>query len=417
VTGTNLFASAAVGFPGGEPEPSEWRTTVANASEVLEQAELGRVTTLFCEPVAVARSQIRAAAEELDPVPTLVELEWERAPSLARELDEIRDALAHAASSLWPAWYVSAEERFESATQRASNLDALLTRITTFHPGASSRWLREAYTRCQGGRLPLARHVASAVQVRQLALALDPARLVFALSVDVVEAAPARLRSLARAAEWLAHEAQAKTLLLIPEAWRGRAELDHVTYGALTFALDEPAAPESHSARRTGSIGHDAPSNDVGAGGATAPGSRAALASQPLSGTTTDAPHVSVGPVVGRPHPGSEVEQLVSARLGADAELRGLFEHNQRLSAFGEKHYIVDLVWRAGRLIVELDGPEHNGQLAYARDRERDYRLLVSGYSTLRIPNAEVCIDVESAINKIRNVVHRLRPASKEISR
>jgi len=391
---------------------------VANAAEVLEQVEQGRVTTLFCEPVALARGQLRAAAEELEPVPTLVELEWERAPSLARELDEIRDALADAARSLWPAWYVSAEERFGTVGQDATNIDSLVAKVSSLHPGVSSSWLREAYRRCQQGRRPLMRHVASAVQVRQLAIALDPARLVFALSVDIPEAPGARLRSLARAAEWLAHEAGARTLLLVPESWRGRAELDHVTYGSLTLEVDAPFMPARHSVRpSTGLVGQVAPSDDAGVGVGAARGSGTPPADDSPPGGASDAPHVSVGPIVGRPHPGSEVEQLVSARLGADAELRGLFECNQRLPAFGDKHYIVDLVWRTGKLIVELDGPEHNGQLAYARDRERDYRLLVSGYATLRVLNAEVCVDVDSVINKIRNVVHRLNPVTKESSR
>jgi very-short-patch-repair endonuclease len=385
---------------------------VADAAEVIEQAERGRVTTLFCEPVALARSQLRAAAEELEAVPTLVELEWERAPSLARELDEIRDALADAARSLWPAWYVSAEQRFDTAANGAGGVDALVAKIAALYPGASASWLREAYRRCQQGRRPVVRHVASAEQVRQLALSLDPKRLVFALSVNVSEAPSARLRGLARAAEWLAHEAQAKTLLIVPESWRGRTELDHVTYGALTLDFDTPPVPAHPSERPLPAFPeYTAPGNDVAAAGGAARSDDA-----PPSGTS-DAPHVSVGPIVGKPHPGSEVEQLVSARLAADAELRGLFECNQRLPAFGDKHYIVDLVWRTGKLIVELDGAEHNGQIAYARDRERDYRLLVSGYATLRVLNAEVCVDVDSVITKIRNVVHRLSPMKKEISR
>jgi very-short-patch-repair endonuclease len=377
---------------------------VAGATEVVERAERGRVTTIFCTPVALARSQIRAAAEELDPVPTLVALEWTHAPSLARELDEIGAALASAAQSLWPAWYVTAEERFEAAPCDGSSLGTLLAKVSLRFPGASASWLREAYRRCERGKLPVVRNVASAEQVRQLSLALDPARLVFALSVDVADVAPARLRGLARAAEWLAHEARAKTLLLVPEGWRGRPELDHVTYGAVSLETDAPYAPDRPSER---------PQADLDASPATYAAGEAVGNGAPKD--ASDLPHVTVGPIAGKPHPSSEVEQLVYARLAADPELAGLFEFNQRLSAFGDKHYIVDIVWRTGRLVVELDGQEHNGQIAYARDRERDYRLLVSGYATLRVPNAEVWVDVDSVITKIRNVVHRLGPGSKEM--
>jgi very-short-patch-repair endonuclease len=379
-------------------------TGIASAAEVVQRAERGRVTTIFCAQVTLARGQLRAAAEELEPVPTLVALEWEYAPSLARELDEICVALADAARSLWPAWYVTAEERFEAGPSPVSNVEALVAKVAQGYPGVSASWLREADRRCQQGKRPLVRNVASAEQVRQLSLALDPARLMFALSVDVADVAPARLRGLVRAAEWLAHEARAKTLLLVPEGWRGRVELDPVSYRAASLDPDLAFPPERASVR---------PRPDPEA--SAKPHGKADANSGDDTPTTgaSGAPHVTVGPIVGRPHPSSDVEELVYARLATDAELAGLFEFNQRLPAFGDKHYIVDLVWRKGGLVIELDGPEHNGQMAYARDRERDYRLLVSGYSTLRVPNAEVCVDVDSVITKIRNVVHRLRPVNK----
>jgi very-short-patch-repair endonuclease len=379
---------------------------VASAANVIDQAERGRVTAIYCSNVTLARSQIRVAAEEIEPLPTLVALEWDQAPSLARELDEIRDALADAAQSLWPGWYVTAEERFEAAPSDASSIETLVAKDAARYPGASPSWLREAYRRCELGKRPVVRNIASAEQVRQLSLALDPKRLVFALSVAVADVSPARLRGLVRATEWLAHEARAKTLLLVPEVWRGRVELDHVSYRAVSLDPDVAYVPERASVRpRLDPDSSPTPDDEadatVGDGTAT-------------SGTS-EAPHVTVGPIVGKPHPSSEVEQLVYARLALDEELAGLFEFNQRLPAFGDKYYIVDLVWRKGGLVIELDGPEHNGQIAYARDRERDYRLLVSGYSTLRVPNAEVCVDVDSVITKIRNVVHRLVPVNEEI--
>jgi hypothetical protein len=226
--------------------------SVAEAAEVIEQAEHGRVSSIFCADVAVARSQIRAAAEEIEPVPTLVALEWEQAPSLAREPDEIRDALADAARSLWPAWYVSAEERFGTDASIASSIEALVAKVAQRYPCASPSWLREAYRRCELGKRPVVRNIASAEHVRQLSLALDPARLVFALSVDVADVGPARLRGLVRAAEWLAHEARAKTLLLVPEGWRGRVELDHVSYRAVSLDPDVAYVPERASVRPRG---------------------------------------------------------------------------------------------------------------------------------------------------------------------
>lgn len=119
---------------------------------------------------------------------------------------------------------------------------------------------------------------------------------------------------------------------------------------------------------------------------------------------------VVVGPFTGKPHPTSEVEQTVYQEIIADPELRGLFEYNQPLTPLGGKSFIVDLLWRQGRLIVELDGPEHHGHMAYVRDRDRDYRFLMDGYHTLRVPNAEVYTDVRRVLEKIRNVVRKLTP-------
>lgn len=198
--------------------------------------------------------------------------------------------------------------------------------------------------------------------------------------------APARLRGLAHAAEWLAVESRAKTLLLLPERWSGRRELDHVTYGAITLTRDEITPPPAENTDIPPSVRvHEEAFRDQ------------------------DAPlHVVVGPITGKPHPASEVEQLVHREIMADPDLRGLFEYNQRLLSFGEKAFIVDLLWREGRLIVELDGPEHHGHMAYVRDRDRDYRFLMHGYQTLRIANAEVYTDIDRVLDKIRNVVRKV---------
>lgn len=356
------------------------------ALEILRDAAAGRVTTLFCPDVALGRAQVRAVAEELDPLPTLVALEWSAAPSLAHELDEIRNALADAARTLWPNWYLAAETRFSSSEPSASDLDEVASHVGSRVAGASSSWLKQATKLCKSGQSPIVEQMAAAEQVRQLALAIDPNRLTFALSVLADEATPARLRGLAHAAEWLAVESRAKTLLLLPERWSGRRELDHVTYGAITLTRDEITPPPAENTDIPPSVRvHEEAFRDQ------------------------DAPlHVVVGPITGKPHPASEVEQLVHREIMADPDLRGLFEYNQRLLSFGEKAFIVDLLWREGRLIVELDGPEHHGHMAYVRDRDRDYRFLMHGYQTLRIANAEVYTDIDRVLDKIRNVVRKV---------
>lgn len=366
----------------------------AGAAHILGQATTGRVLTIFCDDVSLARRQFRAATEELEPVPTLVALEWERAPSLARELDEIRDALADAAVSLWPDWYITAERRFDRSRSPSTHIEALLDELAQGTPGVSTSWLREAWQRCQANQPPLVQHMACAEQVRQLSRALDPQRLIFALSVVSELAPPARVRSLARAAEWLAHEAGAKTLLLAPESWQSHPELDHVTYGAAMLrTADEPTPSQAR---------HRQPQTE-----------------ETPRAERSHAPHeasvqVVVGPIIGKPHPKSHVEQLLYSHICREAQLASLFQFNQRLNAQG-KHYIVDLVWREGGLVVELDGTEHHNRPTYVKDRDRDYQLFMSGYTTLRVTNDEICVDVEGVLDKIRNVVGRLRALRKAI--
>ncbi len=376
-------------------------TVETPASEALKRSEPGRVQSVFCRDVDLARRRLRVAAEEEKSIPTLVALEWERVPSLARELDEIRDALAEAAGSIWPNWYITAEERFERTRPRELDLSPLIAEIAQSAGKVSTSWLREAWKRCRNGNPPVVAHMAAGEQVRQLSRALDPGRLVFVLSVLSDDAPPARLRGLAGAAEWLAYEAQARTLLLLPGSWQGNPELDRVAYGAVTLDEDEVATPRVPAIEPLEPPGNVNPSEE-------------ASRESELTKRVGEAPvHVLVGPVVGKPHPGSEVEQLLNKRLSSDHDLGALFEYNQRLAAFGGNQYIVNLVWKQGGLVVELDGPEHHGHLTYVKDRERDYRLYMSGYTTLRVTNDEVCIDVERVVTKIKNMVGRLKAHQK----
>ncbi|RED37761.1 uncharacterized protein DUF559 [Rhodopseudomonas thermotolerans] len=107
----------------------------------------------------------------------------------------------------------------------------------------------------------------------------------------------------------------------------------------------------------------------------------------------------------GRAHHASLVEQRVEAALLQDGELASLFVCNQTVAIDGYGSPRVDLLWRDGRVVVELDGPEHQGDPNFANDRHRDYELLVAGYLVLRITNQQVATDLQAAIEKIRAVV------------
>jgi hypothetical protein len=107
---------------------------------------------------------------------------------------------------------------------------------------------------------------------------------------------------------------------------------------------------------------------------------------------------------------GSAVERRMREALKASPDLAGLFEDEVtlRLSALGPTPR-VDLLWRHGRVVVELDGPEHERDPNYGADRHRDYELLVAGYLVLRLTNAEVQLDLARSLEKVRRVVNLRR--------
>ena len=105
----------------------------------------------------------------------------------------------------------------------------------------------------------------------------------------------------------------------------------------------------------------------------------------------------------------AEDEQRLAAMLRADNELAPLFRFNWLVDTVRGSRPRVDLVWVDGRLVVELDGyPDHSTRRALIGDRHRDYELMLSGYTVLRLANDEVEQDYGRAIEKIRDLV-RLR--------
>jgi hypothetical protein len=107
---------------------------------------------------------------------------------------------------------------------------------------------------------------------------------------------------------------------------------------------------------------------------------------------------------------GSAIERRMREALRAAPDLTGLFEDEVtlQLDALGLTPR-VDLLWREGRVVVELDGGEHERDPNYGADRHRDYELLVAGYLVLRLTNAEVELDLGRSLEKVRRVVNMRR--------
>ena len=71
--------------------------------------------------------------------------------------------------------------------------------------------------------------------------------------------------------------------------------------------------------------------------------------------------------------------------------------------------YIVDFLCMQGRLIIELDGGQHQQRADY--DQERTRFLESRGYRVLRYWNNEVFDDLESVVNAIHMELQQVPPS------
>jgi very-short-patch-repair endonuclease len=84
-------------------------------------------------------------------------------------------------------------------------------------------------------------------------------------------------------------------------------------------------------------------------------------------------------------------EGLLYYMLEARRETRGRFVTNARLTnTAGSRSHEVDLVCVEARLVIEIDGPEHNNQQRKAMDSKKRKDIENQGYQVRRFSNAEV---------------------------
>jgi hypothetical protein len=223
----------------------------------------------------------------------------------------------------------------------------------------SEVWRRAAARLAAAGRRPRFRRAPAAIEFQQLVATLDPAGLTLIASVDF--ARPIAAQATIAAIEWCVGRGAAVCIGLAARP-PALPPFDRILYGAVEIARAPPSEPTPAIARLISPLG--------------------------------------------APHHASVTEARIQAAILRDPDLAPLFAYNVvlRTSEFGLPSR-VDLVWQEGRVVVELDGPEHYSEPAYSADRQRDYELTVAGYLVLRITNAQVAYDLGHAIEKIRTVV------------
>jgi very-short-patch-repair endonuclease len=304
-----------------------------------------------------------------------VTIELNRLPEVNAQIDHVLEELAEVALSLWPNWYrgaIPADLLELQPRLPRRRLGDETRRIPVVRCGLSLAWLEAARSLCRIGRIPLPPGFVTAIQARQLGLAIEPEELLLVLCIKDPSAESMHLFGLSRSAEWLARETGASALVLVPEPLARTIELDGISSGAIWWVSGDRPEPPSLPREAT----------------------------------------YRIWPIQGQPHPYSPGEQLLAQRLAKDNVLGPLFAFNQRVRTRFQSDYLVDLLSAEAKLIVEVDGYEHHAnRYAFSLDRRRDYELIISGYLVLRLPHDEVMEDVELPIEKIRDVV-RFRQAS-----
>ncbi|MEV6842468.1 DUF559 domain-containing protein [Actinoplanes sp. NPDC051411] len=116
----------------------------------------------------------------------------------------------------------------------------------------------------------------------------------------------------------------------------------------------------------------------------------------------------------GKPHPASTAERLLETALAAN-EWACDREWNQLHRPHPLTNPVrVDLMWRADRCIVEIDGAEHREATKFAADRQRDVLLQLGGYAVLRFTNDQVIQHRDLVVSQIRQFLDGRRAENLE---
>jgi very-short-patch-repair endonuclease len=116
-------------------------------------------------------------------------------------------------------------------------------------------------------------------------------------------------------------------------------------------------------------------------------------------------PRPDYPPVAGRPHPRSDAERRLEARLAPLDWARGRVWNQVHQMNPLVPPIRVDLMWPERKCAVELDGPDHRGVLKYADDRRRDNTLVLDGYAVLRFTNDDVLDDPSHVLSVIERLL------------
>jgi len=339
----------------------------------------GQIRTVLCGKPVELMAAIELSGFPDEPGTTCSMCRFDALPEMDGLLTKMLRSLARVAAALFPRWY-DGELEFDGADplriKKRFVDDFSVYAVALKRPRISSLWLQEAVKCCIMGKLPLPEDFTRELQAAQLAMAIGGEKLLLVPVVEDHTPPPERVLGLAKAAEWFTRAAGVGVLVLAPAHFADVTEMQSILYDAAVLHPPAPAAPP-----------------------------------QPHS---DEAKH-ALRPFLGKPHPFSPGEQLLAEALERTADLAGLFVFNRAVTTARGRRFVVDLLWEAGRVVVEVDGYGcHGSRYAFEEDRNRDYELMISGFLVLRLTHDEIVRDVAVAVDKIRDVVRFRRQQDKK---
>lgn len=129
---------------------------------------------------------------------------------------------------------------------------------------------------------------------------------------------------------------------------------------------------------------------------------------------TPNLPVVTYPPLAGRPHPASMAERDLEEALAPLPWAVGRAWNQTHQARPLEPPVRLDLIWRAERCVVEIDGPEHRDPLRFEADRRRDALLQIEGYVVLRFTNDQIARDLALVVAQLEQLVTARRRAIAE---
>ena len=345
---------------------------MASAWAELPTGRVVRLTGADAEAIALAIEPLPEAA------PAIITCRPRPARTTVELVTAILDELERIAIGLFPAWLPGATgitgtggANVPAVRALALRAAAAIPRFAPFLADLAERSLRRT-TGVRSRFAPevraggLARVLATAYQRRGVAILMNvPARL-----------SPAEADVLAAACDWLAYRGGYGVWLTGGPLPTDRVETVTITLPAELELLRRTLPPTEHE---------------------------------------DDAlPVVGYPPIAGQPHPASTAEQTLERALAECPWAAGRAWNQTYQSDPLVNPIRIDLLWRAERLAVEIDGPEHGRPLRRAADQQRDLRLSQDGYVVLRFTNDHVLTDIDTVLDRLRRILEARRSGTLE---